>query len=52
MDVDLIVDDQRHVFDEKTKHALSFDGTCALVVPDAREICGQGPDALLRWLVQ
>lgn len=52
MDVNLIVDQQRHVFDEKAEHALAFDGTSAFVVPDAREIGGQRPDALLRWLVQ
>ncbi|MDX8535938.1 hypothetical protein RFM41_33735 [Mesorhizobium sp. VK25A] len=52
MDVDLRVDDQRHVFDEKAERALAFDGTGVFVVPDAREIGGQRADALLRWLVQ
>ncbi|ESZ12168.1 hypothetical protein [Mesorhizobium sp. L48C026A00] len=52
MDVDLLVDEQRDVFDEKAEHALAFDGTGALVVPDARKIGGQRPDALLRGLVQ
>ncbi|MER8930845.1 hypothetical protein [Mesorhizobium sp. M0859] len=52
MDVDLLVDEQRHVFDEKAEHALAFDGTGALVVSDAREIGGGRPDALLRGLVQ
>ncbi|MER8716573.1 hypothetical protein [Mesorhizobium sp. M1295] len=44
MDVDLLVDSVTSSM--KAEHALAFDGTGALVVPDAREIGGQRPGAL------
>ncbi|CDM61458.1 transposase, fragment (plasmid) [Rhizobium favelukesii] len=50
--VDLLVDQQRHVFDEETKHAFALDSACMFVVPDARKIGGQRPNPFLRRAIQ
>lgn len=44
VDRDVFCSEQRNVLDEQCDHALALERRRALVVPDAREISGEGKD--------
>ncbi|CAD6562349.1 hypothetical protein LMG28727_07719 [Paraburkholderia kirstenboschensis] len=52
MNIDLLTDGERHVFDEQSEHALALDGARVFLVPYAREVGSQRHDASACGLVQ